>query len=261
MLRSLKTAALGMSAQQLNVDNIANNLANVNTTGFKKSSVEFQDLLYENIESGDASKKDGMEKPASIQIGLGNKPVSTFRSFSQGNIEETGNPLDLAIDGQGFFQALLPDGRVGYTRSGILSRNAEGVLTTTSGYVVQPQIQLPADATSINISTTGIVSVTEPGNDVAQEVGQITIANFSNPRGLTPIGENFFVPSAESGVAQEGAPLDGGFGKVLQGYVESSNVNVVQQLVDMIETQRAYEVSSKSITAVDEMMQFISRNL
>jgi flagellar basal-body rod protein FlgG len=155
----------------------------------------------------------------------------------------------------------LPDGRVGYTRSGILSRNAEGLLTTTSGYIVQPQIQIPADATSINISNSGIVSVTTPGNDIAQEVGQLALANFSNPRGLTPVGENFLVESAESGVPQEGAPLDGGFGKVLQGYVESSNVNVVQQLVDMIETQRAYEVSSKSITAVDEMMQFISRNL
>jgi flagellar basal-body rod protein FlgG len=181
--------------------------------------------------------------------------------FTQGGLVNTDNSLDLAIDGSGFFQALLPDGRVGYTRSGILSRNAEGSLTTTSGYILQPQVQIPADATSINISTTGIVSVTAPGNDIAQEVGQISLANFSNPRGLTPVGENFLVPSAESGAPQEGAPLDGGFGKVLQGYVESSNVNVVQQLVDMIETQRAYEVSSKSITAVDEMMQFISRNL
>ena len=142
-----------------------------------------------------------------------------------------------------------------------LSRNAEGLLTTSSGYVVQPQITIPADATGINISNSGIVSVTVPGNDFGQEVGQISLVNFSNPRGLTPIGENFLVESAESGQPQEGAPLDGGFGKVLQGYVESSNVNVVQQLVDMIETQRAYEVSSKSITAVDEMMQFISRNL
>ena len=194
-------------------------------------------------------------------MGTGVKVVSTQKLFTQGGLTATDNALDLAIDGKGFFQALLPDGRVGYTRSGILSRNADGLLTTTSGYVVQPQIQIPIDATSINIARSGIVSVTSPGNDIAQEVGQLALANFSNPRGLTPIGENFFVESGESGVPQEGAPLDGGFGKVLQGYVESSNVNVVQQLVDMIETQRAYEVSSKSITAVDEMMQFISRNL
>ena len=245
----MHVAKTGLNAQQYKMQVIANNLANVNTTGFKRDRANFESLFYQIVKTAGAQTADDTALTSPLAVGTGVKVVSTD------------NSLDWAIDGQGFFQALLPDGRVGYTRSGILSRNAEGVLTTTSGYVVQPQIQLPADATSINISTTGIVSVTAPGDDIAQEVGQMTIANFSNPRGLTPIGENFFVPSAESGVAQEGAPLDGGFGKVLQGYVESSNVNVVQQLVDMIETQRAYEVSSKSITAVDEMMQFISRNL
>ena len=246
---AMHVAKTGLNAQQYKMQVIANNLANVNTTGFKRDRANFESLFYQIVKTAGAQTADDTALTSPLAVGTGVKVVSTD------------NSLDLAIDGQGFFQALLPDGRVGYTRSGILSRNAEGVLTTTSGYVVQPQIQLPADATSINVSTTGIVSVTAPGDDIAQEVGQMTIANFSNPRGLTPIGENFFVPSAESGVAQEGAPLDGGFGKVLQGYVESSNVNVVQQLVDMIETQRAYEVSSKSITAVDEMMQFISRNL
>ena len=258
---AMHVAKTGLNAQQYKMQVIANNLANVNTTGFMRDRANFESLFYQIVKTAGAQTADDTALTSPLAVGTCVKVVSTQKLFTQGGLVSTDNSLDLAIDGQGFFQALLPDGRVGYTRSGILSRNAEGVLTTTSGYVVQPQIQLPADATSINISTTGIVSVTEPGNDVAQEVGQISIANFSNPRGLTPIGENFFVPSAESGVAQEGAPLDGGFGKVLQGYVESSNVNVVQQLVDMIETQRAYEVSSKSITAVDEMMQFISRNL
>ena len=247
---AMHVAKTGLTAQQYKMQVIANNLANVNTTGFKRDRANFESLFYQVVKNA-----------SPLAVGTGVKVVSTQKLFTQGGLVSTDNALDLAIDGKGFFQALLPDGRVGYTRSGILSRNADGLLTTTSGYVVQPQIQIPADATSINISSSGVVSVTTPGNDIGQEVGQISLANFSNPRGLTPVGENFLVESAESGVAQQGAPLDGGFGKVLQGYVESSNVNVVQQLVDMIETQRAYEVSSKSITAVDEMMQFISRNL
>ena len=258
---AMHVAKTGLTAQQYKMQVIANNLANVNTTGFKMDRANFESLFYQIVKNAGAQTADNTALTSPLAVGTGVKVVSTQKLFTQGGLTATDNALDLAIDGKGFFQALLPDGRVGYTRSGILSRNADGLLTTTSGYVVQPQIQIPPDATSINISSSGIVSVTAPGNDVAQEVGQLSLANFSNPRGLSPIGENFFVESAESGVPQEGAPLDGGFGKVLQGYVESSNVNVVQQLVDMIETQRAYEVSSKSITAVDEMMQFISRNL
>jgi flagellar basal-body rod protein FlgG len=194
-------------------------------------------------------------------VGTGVKVVSTQKLFTQGGLVSTDNSLDLAIDGSGFFQALLPDGRVGYTRAGAFSRNADGLLTTTSGYVVQPQIEIPDDATNINIAANGTVSVTVPGNDFAEEVGQVSLVNFGNPRGLMPVGQNFLVESTESGQPQEGLPLAGGFGSVLQGFVEGSNVNVVQQLVDMIETQRAYEVSSKSITAVDEMMSYINRNL
>ena len=173
----------------------------------------------------------------------------------------TDNSLDLAIDGSGFFQALMPDGSIGYTRAGAFSRNADGLMTTSSGYVIQPQVEIPEDATNINISANGAVSVTVPGNDFAQEVGTISLVNFGNPRGLLPIGQNFLKESTASGQPQVGAPLDGGFGSLIQGFVEGSNVNVVQQLVDMIETQRAYEVSSKSITAVDEMMRYISNNL
>ena len=253
---AMLVAKTGLTAQQYKMQVIANNLANVNTTGFKRDRANFESLFYQIVKTAGAQTADDTALTSPLAVGTGVKVVSTQKLFTQGGLVNTDNSLDLAIDGQGFFQALLPDGRVGYTRSGILSRNAEGVLTTTSGYVLQPQIQIPEDATSINISHW---QATTPGNTFG--VGQIGLANFSNPRGLTPVGENFFVPSAESGEAQEGVPLDGGFGKVLQGYVESSNVNVVQQLVDMIETQRAYEVSSKSITAVDEMMQFISRNL
>ena len=258
---AMHVAKTGLNSQQTKMQIIANNLANVNTNGFKSDRANFETLLYQIIRPAGEQTSAETNLSSSFAIGAGTRLLNTSKQHTQGSVVSTDNALDIAIEGSGFFQVLMPDGRVGYTRSGILSRNAEGLLTTTSGYVVQPQIQIPEDATSINISSSGIVSVTTPGNDIGQEVGQVSLANFSNPRGLTPVGENFFVESAESGVAQEGAPLDGGFGKVLQGYVESSNVNVVQQLVDMIETQRAYEVSSKSITAVDEMMQFISRNL
>src|SRR6056300_332154 len=258
---AMHVAKTGLTAQQYKMQVIANNLANVNTTGFKRDRANFETLFYQIQKNAGSQTGDNSALTSPLAVGTGVKVVSTQKLFTQGGLVSTDNALDLAIDGQGFFQALLPDGNVGYTRSGILSRNGQGLLTTPSGYVIQPQIQIPDDATSINISSSGIVSVATPGNPNAQEVGQIGLANFSNPRGLTPIGENFLLASEESGAPQEGTPLDGGFGKVMQGYVESSNVNVVQQLVDMIETQRAYEVSSKSITAVDEMMQFISRNL
>jgi flagellar basal-body rod protein FlgG len=258
---AMHVARTGLDAQQYKMQVIANNLANVNTTGFKRDRANFETLFYQIQKNAGAQTGDNSALTSPLAVGTGVKVVSTQKLFTQGGLVSTDNALDLAIDGEGFFQALLPDGRVGYTRSGILSRNADGLLTTPSGYVVQPQITIPDDATSINISNSGVVSVTTPGNEIAQEVGQLSLARFSNPRGLIPIGENFLVASDASGDAQEGAPLDGGYGKLMQGYIESSNVNVVQQLVDMIETQRAYEVSSKSITAVDEMMQFISRNL
>tara|TARA_B110000238_G_scaffold3979_1_gene3962 strand:- start:430 stop:1083 length:654 start_codon:yes stop_codon:yes gene_type:complete len=217
--------------------------------------------MYQVVKEAGAQTADDTALTSPLAVGTGVKVVSTQKLFTQGGLVSTDNSLDLAIDGSGFFQALLPDGRVGYTRAGAFSRNADGLLTTTSGYVVQPQIEIPDDATNINIAANGTVSVTVPGNDFAEEVGQVSLVNFGNPRGLMPVGQNFLVESTESGQPQEGLPLAGGFGSVLQGFVEGSNVNVVQQLVDMIETQRAYEVSSKSITAVDEMMSYINRNL
>jgi flagellar basal-body rod protein FlgG len=187
--------------------------------------------------------------------------VNTQKLYSQGSLISTDNSLDLAIDGSGFFQVLMPDGRMGYTRNGTFSRNGEGTLTTSSGYVLQPEIGIPDNVSEINVSADGIVSVNLAGETQPQEVGQLTLANFANPRGLQPVGETFAVETPASGAPIEGAPLNGGFGKLVQGYLEGSNVNVVQQLVDMIETQRAYEVSSKSISSVDEMMRYLSNNL
>ena len=257
----MHVAKTGLNAQQFKMQVIANNLANVNTTGFKRDRANFETLFYQVVKEAGAETADNTALTSPLAVGTGVKVVSTQKLFTQGGLVSTDNSLDLAIDGTGFFQALMPDGSIGYTRAGAFSRNADGLMTTSSGYVIQPQVEIPEDATKINISANGSVSVTVPGNDVAEEVGIISLVNFGNPRGLLPIGQNFLKESAASGQPQVGAPLDGGFGSVIQGFVEGSNVNVVQQLVDMIETQRAYEVSSKSITAVDEMMRYISNNL
>jgi flagellar basal-body rod protein FlgG len=258
---AMHVAKTGLNAQQFKMQVIANNLANVNTTGFKRDRANFETLFYQVVKEAGAETADNTALTSPLAVGTGVKVVSTQKLFTQGGLVSTDNSLDLAIDGTGFFQALMPDGSIGYTRAGAFSRNADGLMTTSSGYVIQPQVEIPEDATNINISANGSVSVTVPGNDFAEEVGIISLVNFGNPRGLLPIGQNFLKESAASGQPQVGAPLDGGFGSVIQGFVEGSNVNVVQQLVDMIETQRAYEVSSKSITAVDEMMRYISNNL
>jgi flagellar basal-body rod protein FlgG len=258
---AMHVAKTGLNAQQFKMQVIANNLANVNTTGFKRDRANFETLFYQVVKEAGAETADNTALTSPLAVGTGVKVVSTQKLFTQGGLVSTDNSLDLAIDGSGFFQALMPDGSIGYTRAGAFSRNADGLMTTSSGYVIQPQVEIPEDATNINISANGSVSVTVPGNDFAEEVGIISLVNFGNPRGLLPIGQNFLKESAASGQPQVGAPLDGGFGSVIQGFVEGSNVNVVQQLVDMIETQRAYEVSSKSITAVDEMMRYISNNL
>lgn len=258
---AMHVAQTGLDAQQTKMQIIANNLANVNTTGFKRDRANFESLLYQVIRSGGAETADGAMLTSSSTLGTGVHLVSTQKLYSQGSLVGTENSLDLAIDGQGFFQVLLPDGRMGYTRNGTFSRNAEGTLTTSSGYIIQPEIQLPENVTEINIAQDGVVTVKVAGSDEPQEVGQFTLASFTNPRGLQPVGETFAVATPASGAPIEGTPYQGGFGKLQQGYLESSNVNVVQQLVDMIETQRAYEVSSKSITAVDEMMRYINNNL
>ncbi|MEN9408514.1 MAG: flagellar basal-body rod protein FlgG [Pseudomonadota bacterium] len=258
---AMHVAKTGLNAQQTRMQVIANNLANVNTTGFKRDRANFETLLYQNIRPAGSQTSEATQLTTPLSVGTGVRIVNTEKLYSQGNLVTTENALDVAIDGQGFLQVLLPDGRIGYTRDGTLSRNAEGTLTTASGYVIQPEIQIPDGATGITISADGIVTVQVPGQVEAQEVGQITLASFANPRGLEPIGENFVVESTASGPAVVAAPYEDGMGKLIQGALESSNVNVVQELVDMIETQRAYEVNSKSISASDEMMRFLSNKL
>lgn len=258
---AMHVATTGLNAQQIKMQIIANNLANVNTNGYKRDRANFETLLYQVFRSGGAQTSDGTMLTSSATIGTGVRLVSTDKLYTQGNLVSTENSMDLAVDGQGFFQVLLPDGRMGYTRNGAFSRDAEGTLTTASGYVVQPEIQIPEGATEINVGANGVVSVLVGGDAEPQEVGQLTLVDFINPRGLQPIGESFAVETPASGGPIEGNPFEAGFGKITQGFLEGSNVNVVQQLVDMIETQRAYEVSSKSITAVDEMMRYISNNL
>lgn len=258
---AMHVAKTGLNAQQNKMQIIANNLANVNTTGFKRDRANFESLLYQTIRSGGAQTADGNMLTSASTVGTGVTMVNTQKLYSQGSLISTDNSLDLAIDGSGFFQVLMPDGRMGYTRNGTFSRNGEGTLTTSSGYVVQPEVGIPDNVSEINVSADGIVSVKLAGETQPQEVGQLTLANFANPRGLQAVGETFAVETPASGAPIEGAPLNGGFGKLVQGYLEGSNVNVVQQLVDMIETQRAYEVSSKSISSVDEMMRYLSNNL
>ena len=261
MSNAMHVAKTGLNAQQTRMQVIANNLSNLNTVGFKSDRINFESLLYQVKRAGGDQTSEGTALNSSLAIGTGVRVVSTQKLYSQGGMINTDNSFDLAIDGQGFFQVLMPDGRVGYTRNGAFSRSAEGTLTTASGYVVQPEIQIPAEALDVNISQDGIVSVLSAGQNEPQEVGQLTLSAFANPRGLQPIGESFLVETTASGAPTVAAPLEQGVGKLTQGALEASNVNVVQQLVEMIETQRAYEVSSKAITASDEMMRYISQNL
>jgi len=243
---AMHVAKTGLNAQQVRMQIISNNLANVNTNGFKRDRANFESLLYQIIRSS------GAQTSVDTELTSG---------FSQGSIVSTDNSLDLAIDGGGFFQVLLPDGQIVYTRNGAFARNNEGILTTNSGFIIQPETAIPAEATKINVSADGIVSVQVPEQVEAQEIGQLQLADFQNRTGLQPIGENFYVETTASGAPVLENPFAAGFGKIVQGALESSNVNVVQELVDMIETQRAYEVNSKAITSVDEMLRFVSNNL
>ncbi|WP_126979212.1 flagellar basal-body rod protein FlgG [Frigidibacter oleivorans] len=258
---AMHVARTGLDAQQTRMQVIANNLANVNTTGFKRDRASFETLLYQVERPGGAQTSDSSTLSSPLAVGTGVRVVATEKIFAQGGLSTTGNSLDLAIDGQGFLQVLMPDGRIGYSRDGSLSQNADGVLTTDSGYVIQPEIRIPPGALSIAISGDGIVSVTLPGEVEPQEAGQLTLASFANPRGLQPRGENLMVETVASGEAVVAAPQADGMGTLVQGALEASNVNVVQELVDMIETQRAYEISSKSISASDEMMRQLSNKL
>ena len=258
---AMHVAKTGLNSQQVKMQVIANNLANVNTTGFKSDRANFESLLYQILRGAGENTSENTSLTSGLSVGTGTRLLNTNKLFTQGSLIDTGNSLDMSVEGDGFFQVLMPDGRIGYTRSGAFSRNAEGVVTTASGYPLQPEIQIPADATSINVSSDGIVTVQMPGGVDAEEVGQITLADFPNKQGLQPNGENMLIETPASGAPIIANPFQEGMGRLVQGALESSNVNVVQQLVDMIETQRAYEVSSKTITSVDEMMRYIAQNL
>lgn len=254
-MQALRTAATGMSAQQLNVEVISNNIANMNTVGFKKQRAEFQDLLYHSIERAGAMAAEGAIVPAGVQIGGGVKAGSVYRITEQGAVTQTGNPYDLAIEGRGFFQVLMPSGETAYTRAGNLSLNADGQLVTEDGYAVQPAINVPGDATSISVSKTGQVQALRAGQAEAEVVGQIELASFVNEAGLNAIGDNLLMETAASGPANVGAPGAAGFGNLLQGYTEASNVDAVTEITALIVAQRAYEMNSKVISAADEMLQ------
>ncbi len=255
MIRSLWTASTGMEAQQLNIDIIAHNLANVNTTGFKKSRADYQDLLYQEIKSAGAASSPSTMVPTGIQIGQGVRTVSTEKVFNQGNFKQTGNPLDLAIEGDGFFQVSMPDGTTAYTRTGEFKVDSEGKLVTSDGYVVEPQISLPSDTLAVTISADGIVSVTQPGTSAPTQVGNLELARFVNPSGLESVGKNLYLQTAASGDPSTGVPGAEGIGTLSQGFLEMSNVSVVEEMVNMIAAQRAYEINSKAIQTTDEMLQ------
>jgi len=260
MIRALMTAATGMYAQALMVDVIANNLANVNTTGFKRSKVEFQDLLYEILKPKGSSTTLGTEIPAEIQIGHGTHPVAVEKVFSQGTLTPTENPLDIAIQGNGFFQILRPDGTLAYTRDGTFKLSADGYLVTSDGFRLQPEISIPADATQISISSDGTVSVILVGESEPQTVGQIELAKFTNPAALESIGKNLYLPTVNSGEPIVGTPGTEGFGTLMQGYLELSNVDVVEEMVNLIIAQRAYEINSKAIKTAEQMLS-VTNNL
>jgi len=260
MIRSLHTAATGMEAQQLNMDVIANNLANVNTTGFKGSRVDFQDLLYQTIRTAGAAQAQGVQVPTGIQVGLGTRAASVQKLFSQGDFQQTGNDLDILIEGNGFFQVMLPSGSLGYTRDGSFKPDGQGRLVTSDGYPVQPEISIPTGTKEISIGEDGTVSATLGGQTAPQELGQIQIVNFTNPAGLESLGRNVFAQTEASGEPVPGTPGQDSLGTLAQGFVEMSNVKVVEEMVNMILAQRAYEVNSKSIQTADEMLN-IANNL
>jgi len=258
---ALWAAKTGLDAQQTRMAVVSNNLANVNTTGFKKSRAVFEDLLYQNVRQVGGATSQDTQAPSGMSLGTGVRVVATEKTYTQGSLNQTGNALDLAISGRGFFQVLLPDGTQAYTRAGDFQMNNQGQLVTSSGYAVQPGINIPQGAQSITVGNDGVVSVLLAGASAPTQVGQVQLADFVNPAGLQPRGENLLVESASSGSAQTGNPGLSGLGTLNQGMVESSNVNVVEEMVNMIETQRAYEMNTKAIQTTDQMLQFLSSNV
>lgn len=254
MIRSLWIARTGLDAQQTQLDVISNNLSNVSTNGFKRARAVFEDLLYQNMRQPGAQSSQQTQVPTGLQLGTGVRPVATARVFTQGNLQKTDNALDIAINGNGFLQILLPDGTTGYTRDGSFQKDNQGQIVTSDGYPLQPNITIPADALTVSIGTDGTVSVTQPGTAAATEIGTIQLASFVNPGGLQSIGQNLFLETAASGTPTPNTPGTNGVGTVNQGYVETSNVNVAEELVTMIQTQRAYELNSKVISTSDAML-------
>ena len=255
MIRSLWTSATGMQAQALNLDVISNNLANVNTSGFKKSRAEFQDLLYETLEPAGTSSSQNSQVPTGIQIGHGTRPSTVLQIFTQGSMENTNNELDLAIEGDGFFQIILPNGETAYTRDGAFKLDRDGRIVNSDGFALEPEITIPTDAVSISVGMDGTVSVLQTGESTPSEIGTIQLARFVNPAGLISTGRNLYATSEASGDELTGTPGEDGLGSLAQGFLEMSNVSVVDEMVNMITAQRAYETNSKSIQTADEMLQ------
>lgn len=259
MMRSLWIAKTGLDAQQTQLDTITHNLANVGTNGYKRSHAVFEDLLYQNIEQAGAQSTQQTQLPTGLQLGAGVRPVATARIFSQGNLQQTDNKLDVAINGNGFFPIQMPDGSVGYTRDGSFRVDAQGQMVTSNGMPLSPPVTIPPNALSVTIGGDGVVSVTTQGSAAATQIGQIQLASFANPAGLDPRGQNLYFETSASGTATIGTAGANGNGLLKQGYVETSNVNVVEELVAMIQAQRAYEINSKAIQTSDQMLARLSQ--
>jgi flagellar basal-body rod protein FlgG len=254
MIRALYTAASGMTAQQANIDTVAHNLANVNTAGFKKSRMEFEDLVYQQAKTPGTPTSLTGESPVGLEVGLGTRSVASARDFSPGNLRTTNSPLDLAIEGRGFFQITRPDGEVAYSRAGALHLSGEGALVTADGFPIEPQITIPPNAVSVSVSRDGIVSVQIAGDTAVQQVGTIELATFQNAAGLRALGGNQFAVTTASGEPITGVPGSDGIGTLIQGFLEDSNVSVVEEMVNMILGQRAYEANARVVRAADEML-------
>ncbi|GGH57328.1 flagellar basal-body rod protein FlgF [Comamonas phosphati] len=254
MINSLFISKTGMEAQQTQLDVISHNLANVSTTGFKRGNAVFEDLIYQNLRQSGAQSTEQNQLPTGLHLGLGVRTVATTRNFLQGSLQQSNNSLDMAINGNGFFEVNMPDGTMAYTRDGSFAVNAQGQLVTSSGFPVANGITIPQGATKVSVSADGVVSATMPGQAAPQQVGNIAMSQFINPAGLEPRGQNLYTETAASGQPQQGTPGLNGLGTIQQGYLEASNVNVVQELVTMIQTQRAYEMNSKAIQTSDQML-------